>query len=146
MRIKEKAWARGVFRLRVWKNGKLVEEDDGGNMIVDGARFQMAHFVAGDAGGRQIAAIALGTDGTPPVPGDLEITDPFIKDIDGVEYPASGQVSFRWVITTAEANDKAIREFGLLCADGTLFARYVRQKPLNKDSDFLLEGDWTIEF
>jgi hypothetical protein len=146
MRIKEKARARGVFKLRVWKNGKLVEEDDGGNMIVDGARFQMARFVAGNAAGRRIKAIALGTDGTPPSPGDTGITAPFVKDIINFEYPDNGQARFNWLITTEEANNKAIMEFGLLCEDGTLFARYVRQKPLNKDADFLLEGDWTIEF
>jgi hypothetical protein len=146
MRIKDKAQMRGVFRLRIWKDGKLVEEEGDHNMIVDGARYQMAHFVAGDTEGRRVTAIALGTNGTPPAPGDQEITAPFVKDIVSVEYPASGQVQFNWLITTAEANDMAIMEFGLLCEDGTLFARYVRQKPLNKDSDFLLEGDWTIEF
>jgi hypothetical protein len=91
-------------------------------------------------------AIALGTNGTPPAPGDTEITDPFTKAVESVEYPAPGQVRFNWLVAENEANGMAVMEFGLICADGTLFARYVRQTPLNKDSDFLLEGDWTIEF
>jgi hypothetical protein len=136
----------GTFRLRVWKNGELVEEDDGSNMIVDGARFQMAHFVAGDTGAKKITAIALGTGGTPASPGDTEISEPFIKNIISVDYPSNGEVRFNWIIATSEANEKAIMEFGLLCEDGTLFARYVRKTPLNKASDFLLEGDWTIEY
>jgi hypothetical protein len=35
-------------------------------------------------------------------------------------------------------------EFGLLCADGTLFARRTRTKPINKESDISLSGSWTI--
>lgn len=146
MRIKDNVQMRGAFRLRVWKDGKLVEETGEHNMIVDGARLQMSHFVAGDTGGRCITSIALGTEGSAPDAADSEITDAFVKAITSIEYPNPGQVRFNWLITAAEANGKAIMEFGLLCEDGTLFARYVRQNPLNKDSDFLLEGDWTIEF
>jgi hypothetical protein len=143
MRIEEKTGLRGAFRLRVWKDGTLVEDSDDRNMIVVGARVEMAHLVAGDAADRHIAAIALGTNGPPPDPGDTDITEPFVKEIESVEYPAPGQVRFNWTIA---ANGMAVMEFGLICADGTLFARYVRQTPSNKDSDFLLEGDWTIEF
>jgi hypothetical protein len=146
MRIEEKTGLRGAFRLRVWKDGTLVEDSDDHNMIVVGARAEMAHLVAGDTENRHIAAVALGTDGTPPASGDTEITGPFAKALDGADYPATGQVRFKWTVAANEANGMAVTEFGLLCADGTLFARYVRQTPLNKDSDFLLEGDWTIEF
>jgi hypothetical protein len=146
MRIKEKTGLRGAFRIRAWKNGILAEESGDRNMIVDGARFEMARLAAGDAEDRHIVAIALGTNGTPPAPGDTEITEPFTKAVESVEYPAPGQVRFNWLVAANEANGMAVMEFGLICADGTLFARYVRQTPLNKDSDFLLEGDWTIEF
>ena len=146
MRIKDKTGLRGGFRLRVWKGGKLVEDSDRHNMIVDGARLEMARLASGDTEDRHVAFIALGTDGTPPAFGDTEITEPFVKAVDGADFPAPGQARFNWTIAANEANGKAVMEFGLICADGTLFARYVRQNPLNKDSDFLLEGDWTIEF
>jgi hypothetical protein len=146
MRIKDKARLRGSFRLRVWKKGKLIEESGDHNMIVDGARLEMAHLAAGDSTGRHIVAIALGDNGDPPSAEDANITEPFIKPVDGVDYPEPGQARFNWTIAASEANGKAVMEFGLLCADGTLFARYVRQMPLNKDADFSLEGDWTIEF
>jgi hypothetical protein len=176
MRIEEKTGLRGAFRFRVWKDGTLVEESGDRNMIVDGARFEMARLVAGDAEDRHIVAIALGTVvnpaacasadlllefclwqnsarncrkaaiAPPPAPGDTAITDPFVKAVESVEYPAPGQARFNWLVAANEANGMAVMEFGLICADGTLFARYVRKEPLNKDSDFLLEGDWTIEF
>ena len=146
MRIKDKAGVHGAFRIRIWKNGTLVEESGDHNMIVDGARLEMAHLAAGDTEGRHIVAIALGTSGIPPDAGDEGITEPFTKAVDSVDYPAPGQARFNWTVAANEANGMAVMEFGLICEDGTLYARYVRQEPLNKDSDFLLEGDWTIEF
>ena len=62
-----------------------------------------------------------------------------------MEYPATGQVRFNWSLSTAELNGVAITEFGLLCADGTLFSRKQR-KPIEKESDLSLTGSWTILF
>jgi hypothetical protein len=136
----------GRFRIRVYKAGKLVEEFEDRNLIVDGARFQMARLVAGEYTGRKITAIKFGTSGSGAVAADAAITDPLTKEIDGFEYPEDGQVQFNWHIAADEGNGKAIHEFGLFCQDGTLFARYVRPAPLNKEPDFAMEGDWTITF
>ncbi|GHU01876.1 hypothetical protein FACS1894147_02590 [Spirochaetia bacterium] len=144
--VKEKAVVRGILRYRkIYKDGR-VEPCEGENLIVDAARNQMARLIAGVTAGRRIASIAFGTDGSVPEVEDTEITEPFTKAISGVEYPAPGQVRFNWNVAETEMNGKAVMEFGLLCEDGTLFARRIRQTPLNKDSDFSLEGDWTIVF
>jgi hypothetical protein len=140
------AGMRGIFRIRFYKDRKLVQTEGERNMIVDGARLQMAHLVAAPAAARRIKFIAFGTSGDPATAEDTEIAEPVVKEIAGFEYPQDGQVQFNWTLGTDEANEKAIMEFGLLCEDGTLFARYVRQTPLNKDSSFSLEGDWTIVF
>jgi hypothetical protein len=50
---------------------------------------------------------------------------------------------WRWrVLPPGDVEDRRIAAIAL----GTLYARYVREKPLNKENDFLLEGDWTREF
>jgi hypothetical protein len=144
--VRDNLLLKGNVRLRVWKEGILIEESVDHNMIVNGARLNMSHLVAGDTGDRYITTIALGTSGTAPQVNDTTITNAFTKAVSGIEYPASGQVRFKWVITADEANGKAIIEFGLLCADGTLFARYVREGAINKASDLVIEGEWTIEF
>jgi hypothetical protein len=46
----------------------------------------------------------------------------------------------------SEANGMAIREFGLLTANGTLFARRIRANPIYKESDISIEGEWIIIF
>jgi hypothetical protein len=152
--IRESAAMRGVFRMRIYRRGTLIEDYEDHNLIVDGARTAMTRLLVGalaginpDAGaGKKINRIAFGINGDMPVPGDTSITSPFIKSFDHISYPASNQVEFAWSLAATEANGKAISEFGLLCADGTLFARKNRGTPINKDSDIALEGQWIIIF
>ena len=54
-------------------------------------------------------------------------------------------MSFSFTIGKAEANGKKIREFGLLCSDGTLFARKTRGV-IEKADDIEIVGTWTIIF
>jgi hypothetical protein len=55
----------------------------------------------------------------------------FLYEVESAGYPAPGQARFNWLVAANEANGMAVMEFGLICADGTLFARYVRQTPKN---------------
>jgi hypothetical protein len=152
--IRETAAIRGVFRMRIYRRGTLIEDYEDCNLIVDGARVAMTRLLVGtltginpDAGaGKKINRIAFGTNGNIPVPGDTSITSPFTKSFDCISYPAGNQVEFAWSLATIEANGKAISEFGLLCVDGTLFSRKNRGKPINKDSDIAIDGQWVIIF
>jgi hypothetical protein len=134
-----------VFR-HVGDRKVLIEEFEDHNLIVNVARVQMAHLTAGDYAQRRVKQIAFGTNGTPPAVTDTSIANPYYKDMDGFEYPEGGKVRFRWSLSISEANGKAISEFGLFVENGGLYARRVRQSPLNKESDISLEGTWTIEF
>jgi hypothetical protein len=142
----EQSSLHGRLCYTVFKNGAAIEKCEENNLIMDGARLQMAHLVAGDAAGRNIGRIAVGTSGNMPTVTDTEITAPFIKAVDGFDYPANGQVRIRWKLLVSEANGMEIREFGLLTADGTLFARRIREKPIFKESDISIEGEWIIAF
>jgi hypothetical protein len=144
--IRETAAMRGVFRMRIYRRGTLIEQYEDPNLIVDGARTAMARLIAGNGTGKNLNRIAFGTNGAMPVPGNTLIASPFTKSFDRVSYPASNQVEFAWSLATTEANGKAISEFGLLCVDGALFARKNRGKPINKDSDIAIDGQWVIIF
>jgi hypothetical protein len=137
---------KGIFELKVIKNGKVIEYIREENLIVDGARVQMAHLIGGDGANRQITKIAFGTNGTAPTVNDTAITDAYEKAFSGHTYPEAGQVQFAWNLATSEDNGQAILEFGLLCADGTLFARRTRTNPIYKESDIALQGSWKIIF
>jgi hypothetical protein len=144
--IKEPVSLRGSFRMRVYRKGALIERYEDHNLIVNGARNTMARLVSGNVANRSINRIAFGTNGGIPTSDNTAITSPYIKPVGGFTYPAQGQVEIAWNLLTTEANGKAILEFGLLCADGTLFARKTRNKPLEKDADIAIEGQWILIF
>jgi len=145
---------RGILNYQVFKNGVLIEDVKGANLILNGARNQMARLIAGDFTNRHITKIAVGVNGIPPVVTDATITGSFVKNLDGYSFPAMGQVQFNWSLGTSEANGMSIIEFGLMSEDGTLFSRRIREdengnpinKPINKESDISIIGQWIIIF
>lgn len=137
---------RGCLELKVFRKGQLVEIFKEENLVVDAGRNKQARMLGGVAG-LHVTRIGFGTNGADPAPGDVELTDAYTKNIASVSYPANTQVRFSFVLTEAEANGLSIREFGLISADGTLYARRTRGgKVIDKDSDLSIEGQWTIFF
>lgn len=137
---------RGIFTLEAWRGGERVLLVDECNLIVNNAKAQLANLIGGNGANRQITQIGFGTGVTAPSPDNTGLAvGAFWKPVTSVAYPATGQVAFSWSLSTAEANGLAITEFGLRCADATLFSRKVRS-PINKAGDLSLTGTWTIIF
>ena len=146
MILYDTAAMRGRFCLELRRaDGSLIEAIDEANLIVNGAKDQLARLVGGNGARRHITHIGFGVGTSAASPNDTGLTGAFWKAISSVGYPATGQVAFSWTLSTAEANGMAITEFGLRCADGTLFARKARQ-PIHKSDDLSLTGTWTIIF
>ena len=148
----------GRLHFEVFKriNGvkQLIEVFDDKNLIVNMARVQMAHLIAGEFDQRNITKIGFGEGQVPPELLDTTLdTGAYIKNVDGYTFPEMGHTRFNWSLDESEANGMAITEFGLFCLDGVLFARRIRQneatlevKPLNKESDISFQGYWEIQF
>ena len=137
----------GQFQLEVFREGELVERVDEPNLVVVGSKSALSRLIGGAFTGKNITTIGFGTSGTAPVAGNTVLTGAFTKPLDASPtYPASNQVRFAFSLATTEANGLAIMEFGLLTADGTLFARKVRASALNKDTDLSFSGSWTLTF
>ncbi|WP_020613217.1 hypothetical protein [Sediminispirochaeta bajacaliforniensis] len=137
---------RGDFRMQVYRGEQLVLEYQDRNLIVDAARSVMARLISGEVSGRSIDRIAFGTNQSTPTPGDTGITSAYMKPVQAFSYPAPGQVEIAWNLLVTEANGMSIGEFGLLTADGALFARKHRTKAIEKESDISIEGQWLIIF
>jgi hypothetical protein len=135
----------GRFHVEIYRGGVRVHTIDDGNLIVNGAKNQLARLIGGSGTNRQITRIGFGIGQAAAAPGDTALTSAYVKAIGSVEYPATGQVRFNWSLSTAEMNGVSITEFGLLCADGALFSRKARA-PIAKDEDLSLTGAWTIIF
>jgi hypothetical protein len=144
IRFKDRQQMRGILKYTVFRNGIPIETVEDHNLIVNGARDQMARLISGDVANRHITKIAFGTNGTEPTVDDTAITNAFSKNVLGYAYPDMGQVTVNWNLLTSENNGMAILEFGLICGNTTLFSRRIRNNPIFKEPDISMEGQWTI--
>ena len=153
----DKAPMRGVFSMRVKdRAGNIVEEYVDHNMIVNGAKLVMAKLVSDPAmySDLFIRNIVFG-DGDGTATPDQDSIDgnswdkPLDVDSEGkwYEYPegTADRVQFNWSLDYNEFNGHDIKQFGLLCNDGTLFAKKTR-RAIYKDDTLSFEGTWTIIF
>jgi hypothetical protein len=137
---------RGRVELRVFRRGVLVDHWIDRNLVVDNSKLLLSRLAGGDVTNRSLTQIQFGTNGSAPAAGNTAITSPFSKALDSHAYPDGTSVSFAFSLGSSENNGMAILEFGLVSADGTLFARKTRSSALNKDSDITVSGSWVIQF
>lgn len=145
MKFVDSACLRGDFEIRVFRNGVEIEHYQDKNMIMASARDALARLIGGNGSGKVVTRIGVGVNGTDPKPTDTGLKDGYAKNVNGCTYPATGEACFAFTIAAGEANGMAIREFGLLCSDGTLFARKTRGI-IEKADDIEITGTWTIKF
>ncbi|GIW22887.1 MAG: hypothetical protein KatS3mg068_2572 [Candidatus Sericytochromatia bacterium] len=145
MNLKDIITLQGIFELKVFKKGHLIEDYIDKNLIVNTAKEALAKLIAGAGAGKTITKIGFGTNGLGPTPDDTSLTSSFVKNISSYTFPSVNQVRFNWTLLDTEANGKQIREFGLICSDNTLFARKTRGL-IEKADDISLAGTWTIIF
>lgn len=138
---------KGRFELQVVcaHTGKILENYVDPNLVVNTGRQSVMQLLGSADSDKQLTKIAFGTNGTAPAGGDTAITGAFTKSLGTVSYPTISSVKFDWTLGSSEANGMNLVEFGLLCEDTTLFARKVRAL-IVKNSDIILNGNWTISF
>lgn len=147
MQLKDLANApRGRFVLKGYRKGRLILLVDEPNLIVVGSQSAHAHLLGGSTAGYSVTQIGYGTSLAAPAFANTTLTKAYVKGIDSVFYPAANQVGFQFSLQAGEANGMAIGEFGLILANGGLYARKVRSAALAKDSDLAITGTWTISF
>lgn len=145
MNIAEQIALRGELSITLHRAGQPPQTITDHNMIMTAAKSALARLIAGQGSGKNINRIAFGTNGVGPTPNDQTISGAYTKAVTAITFPAEGQARFAFTLGESEANGLNIRELGLLCADGTLFARKVRGL-IEKTSDLSITGSWTIIF
>lgn len=137
---------KGIFTLKVYDDqGNLIEDYLDRNLVVNGGRSAVTRLIAGDTTGRSVTKIGVGTNATAPSVTDTALTGSFVKALGTISYPTVSSVRWDWTLELTEANGMAIREFGLICSNDTLFARKTRDV-INKTSSIRLVGTWELQF
>src|SRR5205809_555644 len=124
--------ALGEVQIWVYENGKLIDYCEGENLVVTLGKTNLSKLFGGDAEGKKIEKISVGTSNTPADVADNGITGAFTKAIDSVTYPDAQSVMYHFDIDNSEANGMTIWEFGLLNNDNVLNARKVRTTSIVK--------------
>ena len=144
--------------------GNVLYSFNDANMIMTATKETLAHLIGGDVAGKSVTHVVLGNDDTTPSPDNFSIGGinteslasgqnlatggvlcAYLKTVTGHTYPVAGRITFNWVLDYGEANGLAIKEYGLVCSDLTLFARKTRGT-VTKDSGMHIAGAWTIIF
>lgn len=142
--MNDKIIAKGEVNIQVFENGKLIETMREKNLVVTLGRTNLAKLLGGDAAGKKIDKVSVGTSAVPAAITDTTITGAFTKAITSVSYPDVNSVMFNFDIDNTEANGITIREFGLLNSDSVLCARKVRTTEIVKTDVIRLVGTWKI--
>lgn len=137
-------YATGMVTIRVYDGNMLVQEVYESNLVVTLGKTNITHLLGGNAAGKRISHIAVGTNGAAAVIEDNTLTNMFSKLVDSATYPDSLSVQFNFDIDNDEANGITIREFGLLNEDGVLCARKIRTGEIVKTSAIRILGSWKI--
>lgn len=131
----------GELTIRAYKFGRLIWEHTDHNLIVDVGYAALLSGLAGVAN-KSISKVQIGTDGTPPTPTDTELTSTI--DLVITSYTVVNRVlTLNFEMGALVGNGTIFSEYGLICADGTLFSRRV-VPAFTKIQDLTLEGVWKI--
>ncbi|MDI3320001.1 hypothetical protein [Pinibacter soli] len=93
-------------------------------MLLAAGRTNVEKLLAGDAAGKKITKIVVGTSNTAVSEGDTTISGAVAKDIETVDYFSDGHVQFNATLVAGDPS-MVIQEIGLYNQDGTLCHRKV---------------------
>jgi len=139
---------KGRVKIKVYNaEGALVDMLNGDNLVVNSGREACAILTATGDTDKIVQDIAFGSGGTIPDLTDTAlVSQDLIKALESTTaYPTQTSVKYIGICEITENNGNQIREVGLFCADGTLFARYYVGR-IVKTSDIRVVVEWTITF
>lgn len=142
---------RGEFHIDILKKGQLVQAIHDHNLVVNTGRCRLAELAAGKSE-KFITHIGVGSGGEVEDEADTALTDQQLFELTASSVDGR-DAKFEFVIGEDQANGLDIREFGLFCADGTMFSHRVRRNEetgkvsvIGKDVDIELRGYWILHF
>lgn len=135
---------KGEFHIAVYKDGARVESFGDHNLVVETGRIRLAELAAGTSDA-YITQIGIGEGDTAEADTDTELTTQTLFPIDKATV-TERDARFDFSIDNTQANGLKIHEFGLFCADGTMFSHRVRKGVIEKADDITIKGYWILHF
>lgn len=143
--------AKGEFHIEVRRKGQIVDEWSDHNLVVETGRTRLANLAAG-LSDKCITQIGVGTGKDVEDEADTELQDQQLFPLTNTSVDGR-DAKFEFVIGAEDANGLAITEFGLFCADDTMFSHRVRRDEdtmkvgvIDKMEDIEIHGYWILHF
>lgn len=156
--MREAVAPKGRLFLCFERDGKPVKKEVTDNLIVTGGRNALANLLGNNGTGKHITQVAIGEGSSPASAADTALTNSASVNVtetrigsnleaeDGTTFSDARIVQFHFVIGKTVGNGLDVQEYGLLCADGTLFSRIVRDAAFTKTDIDSIRGYWQIQF
>lgn len=135
---------RGDFHLAVYKDGEIIDHIDDHNLVVDAGRIRLAELAAGKSSAC-ITKIGVGSGNAQEAATDTELVEQQLFPLTSASVDGR-DARFDFLIDNSQANGLKIHEFGLFCADGTMFSHRVRTGLIEKEDDIQIKGYWILHF
>src|SRR5690348_3299154 len=124
------------------RTGALLDRQRGHNLVTTSGRNLLRDLLQGAAAAGPITTFALGTDSTPAQNSDTALRAQVLSDAITLLTPSDGQLLAQYYLNPSTLNGTTIAEAGLLTAASTLYARYVLDTPIAKDSSKAVVFSW----
>lgn len=142
---------KGEFHIEVRRKGKTVDEFHDHNLVVETGRVRLAELATG-LSQKHITQIGVGSGSDIEDETDTELVEQQLFPLMGVSVDGR-DAKFEFIIGAEDANGLGITEFGLFCADDTMFSHRVRRDEdtmkvgtIDKMEDIEIRGYWILHF
>lgn len=135
---------KGEFHLSILKDGKEIGRVDDHNLVVEAGRVRLANLAAG-LSSAYITQIGVGEGSAMELDTDTSLTNQALFPLNKASV-TDRDARFDFSIDNTQANGLKIHEFGLFCADGTMFSHRVRKGVIEKAEDIQIRGYWILHF
>ena len=135
---------KGDFHLTIYRGGREISRIDDHNLVVDAGRIRLAELAAGKSPAC-ITKIGVGSGSTAEAADDTELEGQQLFPLTSATVDGR-DARFDFLIDNSQANGLKIHEFGLFCADGTMFSHRVRTGLIEKEDDIQIKGYWILHF
>ena len=128
----------------MFRNGERVTTFADHNLVVEAGRVRLAELAAG-VSTACITQIGVGEGDTTETDADTELVNQALFPLDKASVTGR-DARFDFSIDNTQGNGLKIHEFGLFCADGTMFSHRVRSGVIEKAEDISIKGYWILHF
>ena len=144
--MQDKINPKGSVRTQIYNlAGELIHDETGSNLVVTLGREALAELIISAPSNFVIEKMSFGENGAAPVLGNTSIFHATDKTVDSATAVGS-TATFVGTLDYGDAIGDTIKEFGLKCAGGTLFARYTWGGAVDKTALNRIVVTWSITF